>query len=38
MTVNCTNTCLNSVHAECWSRNVTITSNTNCVVCRSETF
>ena len=38
ITVNCTNTCLNSVHAECWTRNVTITSNTNCGVCRSETF
>ena len=36
MTVNCTNSCLNSVHAECWTRNVTITSKTNCVVCRSE--
>lgn len=37
-TINCINTCLNSVHAECWSRNVTITSNTNCVVCRSAIF
>jgi hypothetical protein len=36
MTINCINTCLNSVHAECWTRNVTITSNTNCVICRTE--
>jgi len=38
MTINCVNTCLNSVHAECWSRNVSITSNLNCVICRSEIF
>jgi len=37
-TINCVNTCLNSVHAECWSRNITITLNPNCVVCRSELF
>ena len=38
ITINCVNTCLNSVHAECWSRNVSITSNLNCVICRSEIF
>ena len=38
MTINCVNTCLNSVHAECWTRNVSITSNLNCVICRSEIF
>lgn len=38
ITINCINTCLNSVHAECWSRNVSITSNLNCVICRSAIF
>ena len=34
--INCKNECLNSVHAECWCKNLLIANNINCVLCKSS--
>ena len=38
ITICCKYQCQNSVHSICWSRLYSITSKTNCVICRTNTM